>query len=444
MSDLHFRDRSDAGKALARALQVHQDQHPVILGLPRGGVPVAWEIAHSLDADMDVLIVRKLGLPMQPEYAFGAVGEGDVTVLDSSMCASAGMSETDVARVVQRERNEVVDRVAEFRGGQPMMNVAGREVIIVDDGIATGSTMLVAIEVVRRLGARRIYAAAPVASRSTAQLIAQHVDGLICLSTPENFYAVGAHYQDFTQVSDEQVHALLSGYGLIQVEVPFTDALGRSMHLQGSLVLPAGAPGIVIFAHGSGSSRFSSRNVHVARVLQRSGVGTFLFDLLTESEAADRNNVFNIDLLATRVESALDHLARVSAWAEKPIGLFGASTGAAAALVAAARRTDQVQAVVSRGGRPDLAGAFLSLVQAPTLLIVGGLDREVIALNEFAMRHLHCAHELKIVPGAGHLFEEPGTLDHAASLAAEWFRANLGGHSFAVSDGMGPSIASHG
>ena len=104
MSDVFFHDRSEAGRALARALQVHRDQHPVILGLPRGGVPVAWEIAHSLDADMDVLIVRKLGLPMQPEYAFGAVGEGDVTVLDTNICASAGMSETDVARVVQRER----------------------------------------------------------------------------------------------------------------------------------------------------------------------------------------------------------------------------------------------------------------------------------------------------------------------------------------------------
>ena len=425
MNNIYFHDRIDAGRALARALQGHHDQHPLILGLPRGGVPIAWEIAHALDADMDVLIVRKLGVPQQPEYAFGAVGEGEVTVIDTSICASAGLSASDVDRVIQRERAEVSSRVAKFRDGQAMANVTGREVIIVDDGIATGSTMLVAIEVVRRLGARHIYVAAPVASASAAQRIMRQVDGLVCLSTPEDFRAVGAYYQDFTQVSDEQVQALLTGYGSIQVEVPVTDAVGKSITLPGSLVLPAGAHGIVVFAHGSGSSRFSSRNVHVARVLQRSGMGTFLFDLLTESEAADRNYVFDIDLLATRVEAALDHLATVPAWAEHPIGLFGASTGAAAALVAAARRTDRVQAVVSRGGRPDLAGVFLPLVEAPTLLIVGGFDHEVITLNEWAMAHLHCAHELQIVPGAGHLFEEPGTLDQAAALASDWFRANL-------------------
>jgi putative phosphoribosyl transferase len=433
MSDLFFRDRIDAGKALARALHVHRDQHPLILGLPRGGVPIAWEIAHALDADMDVLIVRKLGLPQQPEYAFGAVGEGEVTVLDTSICASAGMSASDVENVVQRERAEVSSRVAKFRGGQSMGNVAGREVIIVDDGIATGSTMLVAIEVVRRLGARRIYVAAPVASVSAARRIARQVDGLICLGTPEDFRAVGTYYQDFTQVSDEQVQALLTGYGSVEVEIAVTDATGRSITLSGSLVLPDGARGIVVFAHGSGSSRFSSRNVHVARILQRSGMGTFLFDLLTEDEAADRSYVFDIDLLATRVEAALDHLATVSAWAKEPIGLFGASTGAAAALVAAAKRTNQVRAVVSRGGRPDLAGTFLPLVEAPTLLIVGGFDQEVITLNEWAMSRLHCAHELRIVPGASHLFEEPGTLDQAAALASDWFQANLSIRSMAGS-----------
>jgi putative phosphoribosyl transferase len=154
-------------------------------------------------------------------------------------------------------------------------------------------------------------------------------------------------------------------------------------------------------------------------------MGTLLFDLLTESEAADRRYVFDIELLASRLEAVLDHIRDHPQWARFPIGLFGASTGAGAALVTAARRPEEISAVVSRGGRPDLAGTSLPLVQAPTLLIVGGLDHEVIGLNELAMSRLHCAHEMRIVPGATHLFEEPGTLDQAAALASEWFSAHL-------------------
>ena len=180
---------------------------------------------------------------------------------------------------------------------------------------------------------------------------------------------------------------------------------------------------VVAFAHGSGSSRFSPRNREVAAFLNARGLGTFLFDLLTEDEAADRRNVFDIDLLATRVTGAIDGLRR-----QRPhlaIGLFGASTGAAAALVAASERPDDVAAVVSRGGRPDLAGESLRSVVAPTLLIVGGLDYEVIELNSDAARHLTCEHRLEIVPGATHLFEEPGTLDQVSALAADWFRTHV-------------------
>ncbi|HVY87092.1 MAG TPA: dienelactone hydrolase family protein [Caulobacterales bacterium] len=195
--------------------------------------------------------------------------------------------------------------------------------------------------------------------------------------------------------------------------------------LPGILEAPVGAHGLVIFAHGSGSSRLSPRNAYAARVLQRRGFATLLFDLLTTGEAADRRNVFDIALLASRVEEAIRWARADARTSALPIGLFGASTGAAAAIVAATLEADEVGAVVSRGGRPDLAGKALGRIAAPTLLIVGGDDRDVIPLNEAAQSAMHCETKLVIVPGAGHLFEEPGTLDAALVAAGEWFTSHL-------------------
>jgi dienelactone hydrolase len=210
--------------------------------------------------------------------------------------------------------------------------------------------------------------------------------------------------------------------GAREVEIP-----AREVTLSGELNIPRNAAGVVLFAHGSGSSRYSPRNRHVARTIRNAGVGTLLFDLLTRDEEAidayTRHLRFDIGLLADRLVNAtywlkgeFDHLRA---------GYFGASTGAAAALVAAAQLGKIVGAVVSRGGRPDLAADSLPLVKAPTLLIVGGLDYPVIEMNRQAYAHLRCEKEIEIVPGATHLFEEPGTMDQVAHLAAEWFQTHL-------------------
>jgi putative phosphoribosyl transferase len=199
--------------------------------------------------------------------------------------------------------------------------------------------------------------------------------------------------------------------------------------LEGNLVVPTGATGIVLFAHGSGSSRHSPRNRFVAQVLQQAGLGTLLIDLLTEEEEAidltTRHLRFDIPLLARRLVGAVDWLGEHPATRRLRIGLFGASTGAAAALLAAAARPRAVGAVVSRGGRPDLAGEALPEVAAPTLLIVGGHDDVVIELNEQALARLRCEKRLLIVPGATHLFEERGTLEQVAAHAREWFTRHL-------------------
>jgi putative phosphoribosyl transferase len=207
-------------------------------------------------------------------------------------------------------------------------------------------------------------------------------------------------------------------------EVEVEPAAGTT-RLAGSLTMPAGAPGIVIFAHGSGSSRHSPRNRYVAAALAEAGLGTLLFDLLTPEEELDRANVFDIGLLA-------DRLSQATAWLRAqhrsmPVGYFGASTGAAAALWAAAEPGADIAAVVSRGGRPDLAGPRLAAVTAPTLLIVGGQDTSVLEENRGALAELSCDKDLSVVPGATHLFEEPGTLEAAAALARDWFLRYLGG-----------------
>jgi len=195
--------------------------------------------------------------------------------------------------------------------------------------------------------------------------------------------------------------------------------------LRGTMRIPLGAAAIVVFAHGSGSSRFSQRNLAVAEALNNQGIATLLLDLLTSEEEADRVNLFDIPLLAGRVVHAVEFVSREPATRALRIGLFGASTGAAAALVAAARLGDRVAAIVSRGGRPDLAGAALDQIHTPTLLIVGGVDYAVIDLNEQAFARLLGPKALEIVPGASHLFPEPGALEAVIDFAARWFRRYL-------------------
>jgi putative phosphoribosyl transferase len=433
-----FADRVDAGRQLASRLDALKGQDAVVLGLPRGGVPVAFEVAEALDLPLDVIVVRKLGVPFQPELAMGAIGEGGVRFLNDDLIARARLSHDEIARVEERERAVLADRVARFRRGRDRLDLTGRVAVVVDDGIATGATARVACRVARQLGATRVILAVPVAAPETLREITE-ADEVVYVSAPMGFYAVGAHYSDFSPTTDDEVGVLLDraqrrvrASGPVtaggrrdadeEVEIPVAGAT-----IEGHLHLPGRATGVVVFAHGSGSSRHSPRNRYVAEVLQEAGLGTLLIDLLTTEEERDRANVFDIELLAERLEAATVWLAQRPDTGDCRVGYFGASTGAGAALWAAAEPGAVVAAVVSRGGRPDLAGPRLADVQAPTLLIVGSRDDVVLELNRRAQALLqHCESELAVVPGATHLFEEPGTLAEAATLARDWFSRYLG------------------
>ena len=435
-----FIDRADAGRRLAARLQHLRGDQVVVLGLPRGGVPVAYEVARALDAPLDVIVVRKLGVPFQPELGMGAIGEGGVRIINEEVVSIAGVSASQLDEVEARERTELEVRVRRFRGGRPPIGLEGRIVVVVDDGIATGSTARAACQVARARGAARVVLAVPVAPPDWRGRLGKFADELVCLHTPDPFYAVGQFYDNFTQTSDEEVVACLERAARPVPRAATTSATGNDppsrdeevevragpVQLGGHLTLPEDAIGVVVFAHGSGSSRHSPRNRYVATVLNEEGLATLLFDLLTVEEEADRANVFDISLLARRLVDVTNWLRAVTDLAHLPVGYFGASTGAGAALWAAAEPDADIAAVVSRGGRPDLAGPRLAEVAAPTLLIVGGDDHVVLDLNRQAQAQLRCESRLVVIPGATHLFEEPGTLQAAAEAARDWFTGHMG------------------
>ena len=432
-----FANRIDAGRQLAVRLAHLRAESPVVVGLPRGGVPVAGEVARAIDAPLDVIVVRKLGVPFHRELAMGAIGEDGVRVVDASTVQMTGVSPRQLAEVERIERAELERRAQRFRADRTRVSMKGRTVLIVDDGIATGSTARAACQVARAEGASKVVLAVPVAPPEWTERLAGEADELIALQTPTRFAAVGQFYEDFAPTTDaEVVDVLRRAATAVDVTTPATaarpSAVDRHVEitvgaatLGGHLTVPADADGIVIFAHGSGSSRHSPRNRFVAEVLNEAGTGTLLFDLLTVAEERDRANVFDIELLARRLVAVTRWLQTQPEAAGRRIGYFGASTGAAAALVAAADLGSDVAAVVSRGGRPDLAGPRLRDVTAPTLLVVGGNDHLVIELNREAQARLRCDHRLTIVPGATHLFEEPGTLEAAADEASAWFATHL-------------------
>ncbi|MGV9358390.1 phosphoribosyltransferase family protein [Streptomyces misionensis] len=420
---MRFANRLEAGRRLGRRVEYLRGQDVVVLGLPRGGVPVAAAVAEALDAPLDVCLVRKLGVPYQPELAMGAIGEDGVRVLNPDVLRGTGVSDEELVRVEERERRVLAERAGRYRGEGTSVSLAGRTAVVVDDGVATGSTARVACRVARARGAARIVLAVPVAPRDFARRLGGDADELVCLETPWDFAAVGQFYDDFAQTEDDEVTACLRRHRHTATAGREVTVPAGAVRLAGRLTVPDGATGVVAFAHGSGSSRHSPRNRYVAEGLHRAGLGTLLFDLLTDAEEGDRDNVFDIPLLAGRLLAATHWLRAEPAVRDLAVGYFGASTGAAAALWAAAE--GRPAAVVSRGGRPDLAGPRLPEVTAPTLLIVGGADPLVLDLNRDAQTRLRCENRLATVPGATHLFEEPGTLDRVTELARDWFTDHM-------------------
>lgn len=294
-----FIDRTDAGRHLAQRLLWLRDADVVVLGLPRGGVPVAFEVAEELHAPLDVIVVRKLGVPFQPELGFGAIGEGGVRILDDHIVRVSGLTESQVSDVEAEERAQLEHRLRLLRGGRPPVPLTGRTAIVVDDGIATGSTARAACAVARARGASRVVLAVPVCPAGGIPALGPVADEVVCVQSPARFFAIGEWYAEFTQVPDTEVMTLLDkasaarpGPGRGEVAAADPPAIRHEItvdaggvRLPGWLTVPDKAAGLVVFAHGSGSSRRSPRNQFVAASLNEAGLATVLIDLLARTRS---------------------------------------------------------------------------------------------------------------------------------------------------------------
>ncbi len=416
-----YLNREHAGRQLARALKHQTDSEPIVIALTAQGVLVARPVADRLSADLDAISIVEISAIEEPAIRFGAASESGASVIDRNLCVAGNLSSPDIERAVHRSVTEARRRASIIRSGQTMADVHDRCVIIVDDGIRSGLRMSAAISHVRHAGASHITVAVPVAPRAAIENLQVVADEVVCPAVISEECPIDDCYEEVTPVTDSGIASIIRHSSHHEVLVDISDPHGRGWEMRGSLGVPRGAQGMVVFAHGSGSSRHSPRNREVAASLNEAGFATLLFDLLTEEEDSHRELVFDIDYLARRLTAVLDWCVDDERVSELPLGLFGLSTGAAAALTTAAYRPHVVRAVVSRGGRPDLAGPALERVEAPTLLIVGGEDHQVIKLNEGALKSLGRSSRLEIIPGATHLFEEPGALDKVCLLARSWF-----------------------
>jgi putative phosphoribosyl transferase len=439
-----YADRAAGGRAVATALRstagLCRQDDVVVLGLPRGGIPVARAVADALGAPLDAIVARKLGVPGLTEVAFGAIAEGRREIVEDSVRWYLGIPRRVVAPVLEREQRELDRRVRLYRAGAALPPLRGRTVVLVDDGLASGATLRAAALALRRERPACVVAAVPVASALHCDDVRATVDELVAVATPDPFETVSAWYGDFAAVSDAEVLRLLGR----SVALPLQSEADRDTPNEKEVAIPLGSPGaatedamagdlglpnaapagLVILVHGGGSSRNSYRNRYLAGRLRLAGWATLRIDLLLEQERAqddiDGDARFDIPRIASRLARATEWAASERVPGAERLVLFGASTGAAAALAVAAMRPDLVCGVASRGGRVDLAGSALPAVRAPVLMVVGGADTETLRLTRGSAGLLPGPAYLTVVPGAGHTFEEPGAIGAVGEHVVRW------------------------
>lgn len=422
-----FLNRKTAGIQLAQKLNHYKRSGAIVLALPRGGVPVASQVADWLELPMDVLVTRKITSPSFPELALGAVCEQGEPYWNHDLLTEMGLSPQDLRGELEQQQERIKYQVYKFRQGHVLRSLKGKTVIVIDDGIATGATMRAAIEFLKGQDLASLVVATPVAAEESVNRLASLVDEVVVVHKMQKFSSVGQWYKNFTQVEDQNVVDILSARSA--EEVRHTGERVKIMlepfHLRGEFFDIQDPRGLVVFVHGSGSDYSSPRNRYLSTQLQEAGYSTLLFDLLTHEEAGDRRNTFDIVLLTQRLSQVIQWISAHKKYRALPLVLFAASTGAAAALSVVPQFENKSQlSVICRGGRPDLATVDLRSIEVPVLLIVGGYDADVLKINQRAADDLPHS-ELLIVPQATHLFEEAGALEQVGALSVNWLTKTL-------------------
>ena len=431
-----FQDRREAGRVLADAVRSRRVENPVVFGLPRGGVPVAFEVARALDAPLEVLVARKIGAPGNPELAIGAIAEGGARVLDHAMIRRLFVSHEELEHAIARATTELEERAGRYRGTVPPVSLENRTAVVVDDGLATGSTARAAIRAIRARSPKRVVLAVPVGARESVEALRSEADEVVCAMVPEHLLAIGFWYRDFGQTSDHEVVQLLArargdASAVEAVPAPSDPEVLRPAAIElpggetlaGDLVVPAGATGLVIFAHGSGSSRHSPRNRHVAATAEpqrprdaparpahtRGGARSpqRLRHPAARPSAARRDRVGEG---AARARLAADRLLRSEHRRRR--GALGGRRR---------RRPDPRRRLPRRPSRPRRATPGQGGGERPA-------DRRQPRSGRGRSQPAGAGADARtrtarVMPGATHLFEEPGALDEVARLASRLVRA---------------------
>jgi putative phosphoribosyl transferase len=452
-----IQNRSSAARDLARALLKYRKQpNVVVLAVACGGVPVAAGIARELHAPLDLMLVHKLGTPAHGEVAMGAVASGGVRLVNRQIVRALEVSPQELECMAARVGTELEQCLAGFRGTRGLPALEDRCVILVDDGVSTGSTMQAAIAALRARAPARIVAAVPVGPVEAISQLRREADEVVCLATPTPFGSIGRWYEEFPEVSAEEVRRLLAerwdeeerraSAGCVRPRQVYPEPIAQTptarvrsassvrLHsgtglLEGTLVVPDPVQGLIVVVKGSAADPFNSRACAFAELLEEHGYATLQFNFLgTDEERADpvRDEVrSDVAQIAERLGRVLDWVAHEPHVQELPVGIFATSVGVAAALRLTAERPAAAAAIVSLSGRPELAGAFITKVTAPVLYLLGGHDERALALNVEAAVRMRTPHRVEVVPGAGALFDEPGKLAQAATHAAAWFERHL-------------------
>ena len=440
---MFFVDRQDAGRQVASRLSHLRGARIVVIGIPRGGIPVAAEVARALRAPLDVCLVRKLPVPLQPGLAMGAIGEGGIRIRLDAVVRAQQVTVDQFAEAERRARAALDRMAARYRGGEQSADLRGRTVVVVDDGLATGITAQAACRVVRTRGAGRVILALPVAPRDQTSRLYAVTDELVCVRRPREFIALDRCYARFPAVTDDDVieileHAakrtvtqprdgdsVISGHDYVSGASTAQPSTQTACHA-GGLAVPQHPLGTVVALFPAGCGQDDPRIHYLLRRLQRAGLATLTVDSAAAPGCPVRRNAFDIPGLGRRLLDATQEVRAHPRLAHRPIGYLVTGTGAAAAIWATAEPHATPAAIVAYAGRPDLAGPrALAALTVPTLLLVGAHDTAVLDLNQRARTHLRCENRLVEIPSTGHVLEHPRTLALAADLTSDWFTTHL-------------------
>jgi predicted phosphoribosyltransferase/dienelactone hydrolase len=418
-----YRDRKDAGEKLAATLKERGFENPVVLGIPRGGVPLAAEVARTLPGELGVVVARKLGAPWNPELAIGATTAIGVTYVNSAVAAEVGADDAYIEAETQRQVQEAQRREELFDSSR-RPKVEGRTVIVVDDGIATGATAIAAVRSLKAEGAKRVILAIPVGPPQTVRQLRDEADEVVCLDEEPGFWAVGQFYVDFNPVSDEEVRQTLDTFSAVAADPARRVEIRRDgVRLVGVLTTPSSEGGsfpIVIFVHGLGSGKNSPRNLAIAERLVDAGIATLLFDLSGHGESsADTRE--GMEAYVADIEAAFAWASRQEEVDKELIGIAGSSLGATVAIEALSQGRVTPRTMVLRA--PPIEPEELRRVRVPSLVLIGSRDplRADVHWGVAGSPQL----TVSIVEGASHLFEEPGTLEEALNRTVDWFTSKF-------------------